>query len=421
VAAAAHAHPRRRLAALVTLMLPLARFAGAAPPWVESLPYDPGRYIGVGRSDKQSHPGDYREAAQAAALAQISREISVRLTAENLSTQTEDGAGRSESYVQKITGVSENELSGYSLDGVYETEKEFWVCYSLDKGKYAQAREERDRLLASRRGAESESLEEELRARRLQAAVDRFSQSPFPALSERIRSVARDAQLRIAGSPWTFDFTAPDSGRKSGARILLADGRTGEEWRGPIRITLSDGVSACPVGTDEDGRPDLPRAFFGCGLRPGRWRVTWTIPGGAEIRAQAYAGFARRDIALSVRAGNGSVETRALREVEDELSRFDWPCFNVVTGRPSLPSLEVFVSEAAVDSLEGMYFVSIRGSVRLPGGAAAAVAGKAGHPDKARARLRAARDFARQAGALWGSLYVTQPRSAPTGRFPPGP
>lgn len=62
------------------------------------------------------------------------------------------------------------------------------------------------------------------------------------------------------------------------------------------------------------------------------------------------------------------------------------------------PRLEVSLISAESDSLDGLHFATLRGTLRLPDGGARPVTGKGGHTDPAKARKRAARDFAVQVG-----------------------
>ncbi|MDB5103663.1 MAG: hypothetical protein JWP91_1352, partial [Fibrobacteres bacterium] len=175
--------------AAVALMLPLA--AGAdqavrtasgnlygtldrAPAWVERFPFDPERYTGIGHADKRAYPGDYRDRAQASALAQISREISVRVTSENEATLTENPGGREETFSQHTSTVSGNPLEGYRLEGVYETSGEFWAWYSLDKERYRQSLEEQARAFYDWLEREAAAVDAALEAGRIQEAVDRY-------------------------------------------------------------------------------------------------------------------------------------------------------------------------------------------------------------------------------------------------------
>ena len=72
--------------------------------------------------------------------------------------------------------------------------------------------------------------------------------------------------------------------------------------------------------------------------------------------------------------------------------------YYAVVSAGAAQTLEVRVREVAVDSLEGLYFTTVRGSLRLPGAPGnVEVSGKAGHADRARSLGRALRDFAREA------------------------
>jgi hypothetical protein len=415
--------------ALLAGLLPRAPLGGEVrPAWVEKFPHDPGQYIGIGRGDKKNHPREYREMAQSAALAQISREISIRLETESSSRQAEDAGGWREAYSQNIAGSSRNELSGYRLADVYETEGEYWVCYSLDKEKFRQSLEERARRLADWLGREQAALHSELQARRIQKAMDRFSRirkayeashsgdplsrpssSAIPArygeISEKMRTLAREMRLATAPANWTLDFrNGPAVKNPVRAEVHLVGGSTREKWQGPLSLSITNRnfpeSAPCRVETGAEGELDLAHAFLDCGLKPGLWRVTWSGPENHLVAMDVRAELIKMEIGLAVR-GMGAAGGDLPARLDHELTGLDSPYYHIVSGLAVPPSLEIHLREVAVDSLDGMYFTTIRGDARFPGmPAATEVSGKSGHVDKDRSRARAIRDFAGAIGKM---------------------
>jgi hypothetical protein len=404
---------RLTAASWVTLVLLVASGSGAAgstpPAWVRTFPADADRYVGIARIDKAAHPADYREAAQTAALAQMSREISVHIEAENQATASEGAAGREEAWSQKINARTGNDLSGYELEGVYETEREFWAYYILDKENFREAEEERTRALEAGFDAEETVRRAALGARRLQALVDADArmralalQSKAPPLRERCQILAqataaltRGGRLDPEPAVWSFDFGAWAEGRKQTAAILISDA-AGEKWRGPFVLSLKDlrrpEAAPCRVETDGNGRFDLARPVLDCGLKPGLWEASWSGPDSQAARATVKAELRRRNMAVTVAGPQAALLSQAL-------AALDHPRYALVSGRA--PALEITLSGIFVDSMDGLYFASAQGSARFPGSLETVpVTGKGGHSDRDRAISRALGDLAREVGKL---------------------
>jgi len=420
---------------------------------VERFPQDPERYIGIGRGDKKAHPGDYRERAQSAALAQISREISMRLSVENKLVLSEGKAGREEDYAQSITGSSRNDLSGYQLDGVFETENDFWVCYALDKEKFQRSWDERDRGFAAWLAAERKALDADLDARRIEAALDRFRRveekyasdytgRPLPrnsptdvparyqAMADTLRSIIGGLEMETVPSAWTLEPWSleertlefpipkfPNSGAGKNhdrAAVFLSEARTGRKWKGALSLSLTDPlhpeVPACHMETGPEGRLDLAYPFLACGLEPGIWRVTWRGLDGQALAIDVPVGIHAREMGLAIQGKGAAVDILAV--LEQELAAPVGPCCAVTidavmpqavradasdAARPAPPKVDIDILEISADSLEGMHFTAIRGTVRIPGVLGSFdVTGKSGHADPARSRARAAHDFANE-------------------------
>lgn len=438
--------------ALVAVLLPLPLLAGGGrPAWVDRYPRDPDAYVGIGRADKRNHPDTYRDLARDAALAQISREISTEISSSTVSVRREDAAGWEESFSSRTAGASQNHLAGYRLEGVHETQHEFWAYYALDKEAFRAGLDAEEKRLSAWLEGEAASLSEDLEARRLQAAADRHARilalyrsefdgnpslkvraSPLPAaldaLSATMTAALRGLRLESGPTHWEFiPFAGAEargpapivSPRRVSAPVIsppvisLTDG-TGRKWIGPFSLILSDRLrpetAPCPVETDAEGRLDPARAFLECGMEPGGWNVTWKGPHGGEARAQVTAALRKRELGVVIRTASAPGEpadpadrsmaargaaglSRALVGTQGRFHR--------IVGGNAVPVVEIRVREAALDSLDGIFFATLRADALFPGAVApVAVRGKAGHPDKDRAWARAQGDFAKALNAF---------------------
>lgn len=434
--------------ALVLLLLLISAATGPAcgatpPAWVRQFPHDPDRYLGIGHGDKRAHPRDYRERAQAAALAQISREIRVRIRAESRSAQVEDGSGWGDAFTQTVRAESRADLEGCERAAVHETESDYWVLYALDKTAWRASREAEARALESWLAREGAALERDLEARRLQAAADRWTEirvqyreryldrAPPPpseglpgryaALEARLGEAIRGAVLSVEPADWSFDFTAPKPNAVPGAGLSLADAATGIPWRGPFRVRLAPRGSrpggeaaACLVSTDAEGRLDPVMSLEACGLGSGAWTLAWG-PLESPARADVSVEVIRAEAGLSLHAPAPGADPDFLARLRAGLAGLGHPRWRVVPGLAAACSLEVRLREIAVDSLDGMRFATVRGRIRFPGGSVAEAAGKAGHADRGRALERALRDFARDVERLWAGGGRVTPESPRAG------
>ena len=439
--------------ALAATLLPLPLLAGSGrPAWVERLPRDPDAYVGIGRADKRSHPETYRDLARDAALAQISREISVEVVSSAVSMRREDAAGSEESFSARTTTLSGNFLAGYRLEGVHETPDEFWAYYALDKEDFRAALDAKEKRLSAWMEGEAAALTEELDARRLQAASDRYvrirtayrsefeadlplksrsSTLPLPlpgeldALSETMRAALRGLRLESDPPHWEFSPSAGAESRSPGSKpyppgVSLIDG-TGRKWTGPFSLRLSEsarrysgarlGSISCAVETDAEGRLDPARAFLDCGMEPGRWSVTWEGPQGEAARLDVASALRKRELGVVVLASgsdagpaDASMAARAAADLPRVLAGTQGRFHRFVGGK-AFPVVEIRVREAALDSMDGLFFATLRADALFPGAAApVAVRGKAGHADKSRAWARAQGDFAKALNAHFLSL-----------------
>jgi hypothetical protein len=147
------------------------------------------------------------------------------------------------------------------------------------------------------------------------------------------------------------------------------------------------------------GRLDLVRPFLECGLKPGNWTVTWMGPDRQAAHRNVEAAWNRIDLTLILHTDllPGPEPPVLMAQLKSALASLNSPCYRIVPGNTVRPSLEIRLREMSRDSLDGMFFTSLRADVAMPGMAGPVeVRGKAGHTDRDRADARAVRDFARE-------------------------
>ena len=251
-------------AALLTWVAAFTAMAQVSrPDWVETFPRFPDQYIGIGKADKRVHPGNYRELAQASALAQISGEISTQVKSEAAAVQAEDEAGIRETYAQKIMIASANDLAGYRTAEAYETGGEYWVLVVLDKTVHENFlnRDTDDLIARFRRGIQEMQID--LRNRRFQNAMDGY------------------AEMRRERSAFTTTRPIPDDRRASldslcdSARSMLR-----EAARNPLDISLDLQAEGSQVPEDAVRRLRSALSLFHSPF----YRVTPKIQDGAALK-----------------------------------------------------------------------------------------------------------------------------------------
>ncbi|GEM_PF-3189674 len=282
--------------------------------------------------------------------------------------------------------------------------------------------------------------------------------SRFNSLSRKMQSAVRGTRLATTASVWNFSLPASSSINASphtssfasnsmsasiprpttkttntsmsrpgtspipDPAVFVTDAATGASWNGPLSLTVAErahpDAPACPMEADAEGRVDLSRPFLECGLDPGVWRVAWMGPEGTESHFDIGADWKRIDIAVSITAdwerrkpGRAETERRESADA-DLIARLRYALegmagrrYRIVPGKTPLPTLNLRILEVTLDSLEGLYFASLRADAVLPSGFGEAgkpgaagsvdVRGKGGHTEKDRARAAAIGDFAR--------------------------
>ncbi len=350
----------------------------------------------------------------------------MRVKAENSATQREDAAGWEETYAQRVSTLSRNELTGYALAGVHETTEEFWALYTLEKEVFRRSLDEKASRFGEWLEREAVALDGELADRRIQSAVERFARirkeyeasyegnplmsgrsfaipARYGEVSGKVESIVGRAEL-AAPAVWSFSLQQGPVG------ISLIDGRSKEKWKGPLSLTLENLMDArggaCRVETDAEGRLDLDRAFRECGMRAGMWRIGWTGAKGRAVYADVRAEWKRLDLGLLVRSEGVSGHVETIARIKESLAGIRNSAFRVVPGNEALPCLEVRLKEVSQDSLDGMHFATLRAEISIPGTyESRVVRGKSGHADKERARARAIADFVKTLEGFPGPIF----------------
>jgi len=115
----------------------------AQPDWLKSRPVSSLDYIGIGRALKNGSPEEYTAIARKQALSDMASEIEVRVASNSLLHTLENDDRFNESYQQAISTSSDLVLEGFEAWDSWEDDRNYWVYYRLDKGKYQTIKEER--------------------------------------------------------------------------------------------------------------------------------------------------------------------------------------------------------------------------------------------------------------------------------------
>ncbi len=410
------------MAALLWVTVPGA--TERPPSWVSRFPHDPDQYIGIGHVDKHSHGGEYREMALSAALAQISREISIQVKAENSSKQSEISEVWEESYHQQITTASQNKLSGYQLADVYETENEFWALYTLDKTTFLKAEEEKEKAFATWLSTEDVSLDSDLEARLIQSIVNRYSRiqhaylafeenhaiqagyasaisAKYAEISGKIQRIINYTELVAEGAPWIFRVDCiPKLKNHYSAQVYLVDTRTKEKWKGPISLYAVERYHnkkpVCQMETNTSGQLNLSKPLLECKLEPAIWTLDW-LAGEYTLHMDVEVKLQPTEMSLVFKADGLPISGNLSSRIQKEIAALHSPYYRIVPAHAGIPEYEFHLQSIVQDSLEGMYFTSISATVLFPGSTTPwKVWGKSGHSNKLQSQERAIFDLVRE-------------------------
>ena len=132
------------------------------PAWVTSRPTSSAHYIGIGISDKQTHPLDYARDAKRNALNELASEIEVNITSKSMLYSTENSKGEfKDEYKSFIKVSTDRTIEDYEQVDSYETEDKYYVYYRLSKAQYQSNRKAAiEKAIDASKGYYSTALQE---------------------------------------------------------------------------------------------------------------------------------------------------------------------------------------------------------------------------------------------------------------------
>ena len=126
---------------LIGWMMGVSVIWAQTPGWVANHPVSDKEYIGIGMASLSD--ADYMKKATQNALADIASQISIKLENNSfLHTVDVDGKAR-DMFEDKIQSSKAAWLEGQELKETYQSDKSYYVCYSLNKNVYVRKAEER--------------------------------------------------------------------------------------------------------------------------------------------------------------------------------------------------------------------------------------------------------------------------------------
>ena len=121
-----------------------------APAWVNERPVNSAYYIGIAKVLKASYPNNYQEIAKKKALNDMASEISVNIQSNSIVSSYEDQAGFQSEFSNYIQMEMSKDLSGYQMQGSFESPEKYMVYYRLSKSKWKQIQAERKKAAADK-------------------------------------------------------------------------------------------------------------------------------------------------------------------------------------------------------------------------------------------------------------------------------
>jgi len=221
------------------------------PSWVNSFPYSPQYYTGIGSSNRGNRSLDY-ERALAQARLNLAAEISTVISAETTIKTEDNEEGLRESFSEQLNQTVEQDLREIEIvETWYSEEQGFWVYIRLSKNRWNQIREE-----------ESLSL-----LKRIQKILNETYFYPTVTTAGKIQKLATVSNL-LEGSPYGLILSGEIGGVYSGNIndfILTEINRLGtsiemEAYLPSSETTLAKGLDleiSCHSGENETGRLPL--------------------------------------------------------------------------------------------------------------------------------------------------------------------
>lgn len=405
--------------------------ANQIPTWITQFPHDPDEYIGIGRASKKEFPTNYREKAQLSALTQLSREISIQIYSENKFTEVETDIDKSQKFTQRLSSSTTNHLVDYKLSNSYENEFEYYAMYTLNKAEYHRYLETQESTFNQWLQGECESIKLKLKHYEIETAINQFSSSQkkyqefydtqnmrhpqsdstskvFQQLMEKISSLMTDTHFSnshvklklISSFDQKFVLTHPKL-------FSLSSADSPEAWKGAFTFNLINlsipNADTCTIKTDQDGDFDLDILSTQCHLKNGSWKLVWTSLGNEKVLGvtiEVIPLVVDLKINIDSRIQSGFVKKEIQSDLEKEVKNYHSESFIFSELKPNSLKVVLNLNQINLDSLDGFYFVQLRGSVEIGSGKNfQTIIGKSGYPNKIRALRAAEKDFIRALSA----------------------
>lgn len=139
---------KKQIILLLLILLGISLLpAKAVPAWVKKEPVDPAFFSSVITIDKKT--ANYKDKARDAALKNIAMQITVTVSANLSSIDSEISNTVRSEFISKINTSTTAKLANIELADSYENKKQYWVYYRLNKEQYyLQRRQSRDQAIS---------------------------------------------------------------------------------------------------------------------------------------------------------------------------------------------------------------------------------------------------------------------------------
>ncbi|MBR8537755.1 LPP20 family lipoprotein [Carboxylicivirga sediminis] len=115
------------------------------PEWLKSRPVSSAYFYGIGTTPKVGGSVFYEEKAKEKALADLSKQISTKISSEQNLYRMEDNKGVYEYYQSRVRARSEEFLEGYEYVDKWEDLSNYYTFYRLSKSEFYARKEQRKR------------------------------------------------------------------------------------------------------------------------------------------------------------------------------------------------------------------------------------------------------------------------------------
>jgi len=106
------------------------------PAWLKNRPIDNTYYIGISGTSKNDNQFDYAKNTKSKALEDLASEIKVKVESNSVLFQLERNDSFRDSYESVIKSKTSQEIEGFELVDVWETDTEYWAYYRLSKAQF---------------------------------------------------------------------------------------------------------------------------------------------------------------------------------------------------------------------------------------------------------------------------------------------